>query len=388
MMQSSAPLARRRFAVLPARIAREEILGYTISIFASLFMLLAVAISIDLAKNFDEVMALRVASAGGSIIFEASRHLLWYLGLRIVDMMTRLMPFAVFGGVLGFELWSLFSRRRAIHWASGRHPLQLLAGVIWVGIAFGSLQYFLDAIARPAAVMQQASERLGAYGRRFERQVTIERRWIVAGNQVIEARIRFQPTPALLEPDIYDLDATGRLKSVIRARLGEPIDGGYTWKLKDAATWQLGNETPPMTPFVASEATIKLEIGAIDLAYSKIPAKYVPQEHLSTLLRQQQESATRGERAVWFHVRRANAVLPGLLALLAVSASLVVGAYRPTGAAMLALAAIGYGAHAVIKALITMGELGMLTAKTTAWAPPAVILIISVGLLGIGLRRN
>ncbi len=378
----------RRFAWLPPRLAGQEVVGYSLAVLAALTLLLCVAIAIDLAKHLNEVMARRPANAGLPGILSGTRHLLWYLSLRIVDMVTRLLPFAVFGGVLGYEMWSLFSRRRAIHWASGRHPLQLLGGVLWIGLAFGSLQYFLDAVGRPAAVMTQAAERLGAYGRRFERDITPNRRWIIAPSQIIEARIRFRPSPILIEPAVYSLDSNGRVSMVIRANIAQPIGSGEYWRLIESQIWTADPSVELNQTSYALDRIVRLNVRPLDLAYFSIPAKYVPQSSLSAILADRIADVERGEKAVWLHLRRANAVLPGLLALLAVAASLVVGAYRPGAAAMLGLAAVGYGAHAAIKTIVTLGEVGALSAVATAWGPPALVLALSIGLLLAGLRRN
>ena len=87
---SLAPRPRVVLGVVPGLFARQDFRGLVEYVALVQLVLLLVAVTIDLANYYDQVMSL--APPG---VVAALGHFAWYLGLRLVDMVTRMLPIAV-----------------------------------------------------------------------------------------------------------------------------------------------------------------------------------------------------------------------------------------------------------------------------------------------------
>ena len=360
-----------RFFGAPGIMARQDYRGQLLFVVTVQLVLLLVAISIDLARYFDQV----TSAAGGGLVDRAAL-LFWYLGLRIVDMVTRLLSIAVFVGILAFELWSILTRRRAIHWISGRHPLRVLWPAAAVGLTLAPLQYELETRWRPEAVITQAAARLGAYGERYDRERPPKPVWFLSGDRLVHADARFGPPAELVDVAIYRLDEMGRVGEVIRAARADPSGTPDVWRIRDATRW-IRDPASPSSMTVSDrpeEESLVMPLHPLAVTYMGLPAKYVPDDDLRTIVASGTDMLVEAEHHVWLEVRRANTLMPLAMALLAASVSLFAGARRPSLPVLIGCVLAGYSIHVAIRVFIAAGELKLLAPAEAAWTPIGVAL--------------
>ncbi|MDK9695838.1 MAG: LptF/LptG family permease [Siculibacillus sp.] len=355
---------------LPGIIARQDFRGQLLFVVSVQIVLLLVAISLDLARFFDQV----ISSVPEGGFFAVTARLAWYLGLRIVDMVTRLMPIAVFVGVLAFELWSVLTRRRAIHWVSGRHPMRVLMPAAAVGLVLAPLQYALETDWRPAAVLAQAAAKLGTYGAQFERNRPRKPVWFMSGDRLVHAEVRYGPPATLVDVDVYRLDDKGRVRDLIRAASAEPSGTVDVWRFRNAKRWTRDADDPmamrvTVTP---GEELLTIPLHPLAVTHMGVPAKYVPDGDLRAIVASGTDMLVGAEHRVWLEVRRANTLMPLAMALLAATVSLFAGARRPGLPVLVVCIFTGYTIHVAVRVFIAAGELDILSPVGSAWIPVAI----------------
>lgn len=352
---------------LPGLMARQDFRGQLAFGATVQAVLLLVAISIDLARYFDQV----TAAAANLPPLDRALHFGWYLGLRIVDMVTRLLPIAVFVGVLAFELRSVVTRRRAIHWISGRHPMRILGPAAAVGLVLAPLQYALETQWRPRAVLTQAAAGLGIYGEQFRRFRPRGPVWFPAGDLIVHATVRSGPPAALVDVDVYRLDDAGRVGEVTRAPLAEPSGMPDVWRFRDALRWTRadGGAMTMRADAVAGDRLLSIPLHPLAVTYMGVPAKYIPDDDLREMVASGSTSSIGAEHLVWLQERPANSLMPLAMALLAASVSLFAGARRPSITVLVGCGLAGYSLHVGIRVFIAAGELQILPPEIAAWAP-------------------
>ncbi len=371
---------------MPGIMARQDLIGQTLFVVAVQVILLLIAISIDLARYFDQVVS--TAADGG--LLDRGMILARYLGLRIVDMVTRLLPIAVFVGILGFETWSILTRRRAIQWISGRNPLRVLGPTAAVGLMFGALQWGLETEWRPRAVLTQAAERLGGYGERYERARPRKDVWIFAGERLVHSQVRFGPPSELIGVDVYRLDAAGRLAEVIRAPRAEPTPATGLWRFHRATRWQRDPERPTLMRAVTGpmEDLVPIPLHPLAVTYMGLPAKYIPDDDLRTIVASGAGTLVGADHRVWLEVRAASALLPLAMALLATSVSFFAGARRPGVLVLILCSLAGYALHIANRVFVAAGELEGLSPFAAAWTPVVVALAAVPVLVAVAALRH
>lgn len=352
---------------LPGIMARQDFFGQMLFVVTVQMILLLVAISIDLAKYFDQVMS----SAADADLLGRIGLLAHYLGLRVIDIETRLLPIGVFVGVLMFEVWSILTRRRAIHWVSGRHPLRVLVPATAVGLVFGLLQYQMDVSWRPWAVLTQAAEKLGAYGERYERGATRKSVWIRSADRLVRARVRFGPPAELVEVEMFRLDEAGRIREVLRAERAEPTGWADLWRFHGTTAWTRDPENPASMRVTVRprDELVAIPLHPLAVTYLGLPAKYVPDDDLRAIVASKTDMLVGADHRVWLEVRRANALMPLAMALLATVVSLFAGATRPTLTTLVGCAFAGYALHVGNRVFVAAGELERLEPVLAAWGP-------------------
>lgn len=354
----------------PGIMARQDFRGQLLFVLSVQMVLLLVAISLDLARFFDQVVS---SVPDGDLLAKAGR-LAWYLGLRITDMVTRLLPIAVFVGVLAFELWSILTRRRAIHWVSGRHPLRVLVPAAAVGILLAPVQYLLETEWRPAAVLTQAAAKLGTYGAQFERNRPAKPVWFMSGDRLVHADVRFGPPARLVDVDIYRLDDKGRVQEVIRAESAEPAGARDVWRFRNAKRWARDGADPMAMRVTVQpgEELLTIPLHPLAVTYMGVPAKYVPDGDLREIVSSGTDMLVGADYRVWLEERRANTLMPLAMALLAATVSLFAGARRPGLPVLVVCALAGYTIHVAVRVFIAAGELQLMTPVAAAWTPVAI----------------
>lgn len=387
-----ATAGRRRILLSPfGWYTRLRLRSYAQHVFIVTAGLLAIALSIDVAPRLGKIMA---AASPDATLLGAAAHLAWYLALRAVDFITRLLPLGCFLGVLWSEGLHTYYRERIMIWNSGRSPLQCLAPVLILAAVTGALAFALEAYVRPLAVMVQASARLGEYGERFNRALSSERYWIAAGDDLVHARIDYGPPPALIDVMIYRHAPDGRLSEIISARSAAPASKGV-WLLRGGDRWTVGSEknsSPPASERTGEEAgaaeEIVLKLDPLWLSNYRIYAKFLPHAALETLAQASGGQYAVSDYQTWLHFRYAELLYPGALALLAVSLALLLMANAVRVESVLIIGFAGYGGHVSLRACLMLGENGYLPPIVAGWFTPVVLISVSIAVLAVVKWRS
>lgn len=356
--------------------------SYLVHIFIVTAALLSVSLTFDLSPWLWKVFN----RGGGGDTVAALARLGWFILLRATDILAQLVPITVFLGVLWSEIALTWSRERLMIANTGRSPMQCLAPVAILAVAMLLIQFALDSYLRPAAVMTLAHERLGEYGQNYDRGLTRHRLWLAAGDDVVRARVRFGPPPALRDVTVYRISPDDRIDEVISASTAVPIDimGRSLWLFYDASRWGGGAGAESRghdNRFTRHIAALSLD--TVWLAYYGIHAKYLPRPVLERLAAQDEATYPASQYRTWVQARYAQAFLPGGLALLATSLSLLLMATETPFLAVLLIATAGYMATVLMKLATIFGEHGLLGPVAATWPVPLALFIAS----GLVLRR-
>ena len=335
---------------------------------------LVAALTIDLSPQLPRIWN----SQGGYP--NAVARVLWYLALRSADVITRLISIVCFLGVFAAEIASTWSRERQVIWNTGRSPMQCLIPALLLGLLAGLLQFGFDRYLRPAAIAAQISDRLGEYGERYDRRPLPYRTWIVAGDDLVHARIEFGPPAALHDVTIYKFATEQhRLEAVITAQTARAPADGLTWKLEQGRRWEISTrQTSPDRDAVVD--TVALQLDPLWVSNFGINAMFLPQPVLDALA---QGTGVFDRRAyqTWIQIRYSSLVAPSAMALLASSLSLLLLATSITPQAVLGIALAGYAGHVLTRAFSLLGIYGYLPPVVVGWITPALQLASAVLLL-------
>jgi lipopolysaccharide export system permease protein len=369
-------------------------LRHTVVILAAL---LCVAFIVDLPPQIEKLLA--GASGPGA----RTLRLLWFMALRGADLLPRFIPLAAFLGVVWTQVALALSRERILVWNTGRSMLQSLVPVLLLAVALGAVQYGLDAYLRPAAMGAQIRQKLGTYGDAFDRGLSKDFQWIALGDNLLHARIAFGPPAVLHDMTLYRLNAKGRLREVDNARTATAMGDG-NWLLRGGSYWSIPAENASGTASVAlftrgtgATATYFEErpvpLAAADplwLSLWGIYPQYLSQDTLQALAHSPVPADRRDSYIAHLQFNRANALMPGAMALLAEMLCLMLFAHGVPLHLQLATLPAGYAAHLAMKTLFMMGEHDYLSPVAGPWATPVSLLLLSGALLGVmeGRRRK
>jgi lipopolysaccharide export LptBFGC system permease protein LptF len=355
----------------------------------TLIGLLTVALAIDLSEWLSRLMAHPRAGGGFHTVLFVGRYVL----LRCADIVGRLLPFACFLGVLWYEIVAIMSRQRITIWVTGRSTLQCLVPVLALGLVAGVTQYSFETYLRPLAVRIQIDQNIGEFGKRFDRSNHVNSEWFFVGNDVVRARIGFNPSSMLQNLLLIRNDANGRLIDVVTAdRAIRRSDG----------VWTL--EAGMRLPVPRSQPTADLQLGAAPASIGSrldqividvdpvwlenfgIDAKYLPRRVLRGLATNPNPSYPVAEYRTWRAVREANMLAPLAMALLAATMSLVLLPHTVRFKGVLVIGLSGYFSMVAMRSLFSLGERSIVPPLVAAWG--AIMVMISVSLLAIIVQRR
>ncbi len=355
---------------------RRALVDYLRGVGLIMFILLAVAWTIDLARHFPSIRA------AADLRPETTLGLLApYLLHRGVDIVTRLLPMACLFGVLLAEVGRRIRLESVVLAAAGYAPWRRAAALLWLALILGTLQGMLESRWRPAAVFAQVESGFGNYAHWFRRDWLRRATWFVIDDLAIRAELRRTDDPEMRKILIFDGIRAPQLTRVISAERGLPMDEPLQWQLTDVRIWS--DATDGRAPI--SQDTLDLEINLIpqQLSYHGIQEFNIPGPDLARLAtRTDAPNAASVETAVWR--RRTAWLLPGVFAVLAAAlARLTFEARQLVPARALVLAALGYVSVVMVKVFWQLGMLGTLA------APAAVLLpLLSALLLTLVLARR
>ena len=361
-----------------------------------LLALLCIALAVDLPPQISKLLA---GAAGGGVAGKIGR-LAWFMALRSADLLPRFIPLAAFLGVLWTQVVLVLSRERLLVWNTGRSALQCLVPVLVLAGLLGCIQYVCDTQLRPAAVAAQIRDRLGNYGERFDRGLSKESHWIDFGNDLLHARLVYGPPVVMREVTVYRLNENGRLREVDNANSAVPAGDG-AWLLQQGSYWNIPAESASGPASVAlftrgtgasairfQQRRIALAANPLWLSVWGIYPQYLSQNTLQTLV-----ANLNGDRRALFMARlqfnRANALMPGAMALLAEMLCMMLFVHGVPLHLQVAMIPAGYGGHLAMQTFLLMGEHDYANPVAAPWLTPIGLLLAAAGLLAaIELRRR
>ncbi|SEO57700.1 Lipopolysaccharide export LptBFGC system, permease protein LptF [Salinihabitans flavidus] len=329
------------------------------------FLLLAIAFSIDLSENLTGLQD-KAAETGQPLW----RILFPYLGYRGVDILTRLLPMACLAGAFAAELLRFQRLEPVILAAAGATPALALSALLVVGVITGTVQAALEGWLRPAAVFAQVDLGVGSYARRFERKEK-DSRWFVADDRALRATVQPGQPPTLRDVVLFEGIRRAALSSLIVAESARPGADPQSWVLKEARRWEAG-PNGNLRPEPPQSLTIRFPLTSVHLTYLDVGGFYIPQEALRRITAVESDPRF-ADRQTALVRRYAAFFLPGVFALLGASlAQTGTTARRFNPLRLVALAVTGYISVVLIKIFWSLGEFG---AIAPLWASLASLLI-------------
>ena len=383
------------------RYTRYVLAGYLRHVAMVSTVLLIIALTIDLWPQIDLV----TGPPGGSIR-DAAWHVLRFSALRAPGLIAPLLPFSTYLGVAWAEIAFARAGERMFVWNTGRSPLQCLQAALLLGVILGPVEFVLDAYLGPSAMAEQMRERIGLDGQRLDRTRVADIHWIASSTGLLKAEIEYGPPPVLRDLTFFKLDDQNRLIEIDRARSAQQVPGSKSWLMRDGSFWlpvhgSGGGNSPvlsfpgedpgshKMVPF--AERTVVLDIAPLWLSVFGMEPQYLPISDLRALEPFDQAPLSRGLYRTRIQVLYGEALLPGAMALLAASLTILLLPYNVTLRPVFGIVMAGYMAHAVTKACLLMGQNGYMPAVLAGWLVPAALLIavaVSFRLFGSLLAQS
>ncbi len=366
-------------SVLTATATRRALADYLRFTALVLFILLTIAYTIDLAATFPQIRRAAATRETSLPVLLAP-----YLLQRGADIVTRMLPVAMFFGPFLAEIARRQRLETVILSAAGATPPRLYAGVLWLALLAGGAHMALETHLRPAAIWAQVDSGLGDYAKRF-RQSWKYGVWFVTGDTAIRADVLRSAAPEMHNVLIFDGIRAAGLETITGAGRAAPAGTPYLWTLSDVTRWEtvFGDAARVGRAPVAER---ELELIPEQLQYNGVAPFYLPQPALNRLagLRAPPDGLRPAvATAQW---RRWTAwLLPGIVALLGVSmANLGFDGRRMLIARLIGLAALGYVYVVTVRTFWTIGELGALAAPLAVGAP----LALGLGAAVLFIRRG
>jgi lipopolysaccharide export LptBFGC system permease protein LptF len=369
------------------------LVGYLRHVFMVTSVLLAVALTIDLWPQFHII-----ASGQGHGALIAIWNVMRFSALRTPDLVAPFLPFATFLGVVWTEMVHTQSGERMLVWNSGRSPIQCLTPVILLAAILGAGEFTTDAYLGPAAMEVQMHERLGLDGQRLDRTRRGDNQWIALSGGLLRAGIEYGPPPVLHHLTFYRRDAAGQLTEVDTAAVAHRQPGTNLWHMRDGRFWT-PEETPasnnaPRTTFAPddsagdtmvpfAERTVTLDLDPLWLSVFGMETQYLPMHVLRALALSDRAPQSKGLYRTRLQVLYGEALLPGAMALLAASLSMLLLAYGTPLKALAGIVFAGYLAHFGTKACLLMGQNGYMPPVMAGWLVPIGLLGATLAIFGI-----
>lgn len=354
---------------------RHMLRSYVRHTFIVTFILLSVILTIELSPWIP-----RYLSQGASIE-AAMLRLARFSMFRTIDILADLWFISCFLGILWSEVDHSRQGERTMVLNSGRSPLQCLIPVILFGIPAGVVQFALDGELRPWSVMHMAVEDLGSYGPRFHRKEPSKAFWLVAGNDVVNARISYDP-PMITDAVIYRRSMQSDLISIVTARQATPTDERGVWCLRDGSKWRIAAAETPRRDSDVLVVRLYPDQDSFDYAFGRfelsldprwlhhfdVDPKYIAQGELHSLANAPNGFYRKAPYRTEVQARYAHAFFPLLLGALASSLVLLLMPCSVRLMAVSGVALVGYMLGSVLaKVFVVLGANGDVSPLIAGW---------------------
>lgn len=335
---------------------------YVVHIGVVLVLISALVLGLDVAGQFDLVMA----AQGRTALPEGGSRLAYYAWLRFCFNLPAILSIALAIGILWAEIRLARGNERAMLANTGRAPSLSLVPALLVGLAVGALQYNALAHVRPHAVAAQGEAGFRDYGLKFRGGVTAPM-WLDIDGTVLQAQIDFGPDgPELRSLRAFRFDEGNRLTQQIWAARGEVVSTG----LRLTGASQVWPEDPASGP----PDHIAIRINPTWLEYVGVPPRFLPQPVLARILAEPGGVSNRAQYQAIAQESRAAILLCMAIAAVMATLSLLLLGPRMRLVLPLAIAGLGYGIHLAATILLTLGEFGRVSPVMAAWSLPVALL--------------
>ncbi|MHA6297939.1 LptF/LptG family permease [Devosia sp. CAU 1758] len=357
---------------------------YVVSLYVTrtiFFVLIALAIvlTLDAATHLSRIVEQQAEMAQPSWAVSG-----YYLGLRALYVLPSLLPVAAFAGPLWAEHSLATSLERLMISNSGRSRFQTLLPALVFGTLIGLAQFYLLAEVRPAVSQAQGEARFRYFGPYYQTPHVGEATWIALGDEMMRARIRFEPERVMLEEvQLFQIADTSSVALVSVAQSAVPERNGI-WALHEGALWNTTENSGRAQAMTAAPYTIlrrPLNLDPIWLTHSRVPPDLMPHDLLARFAYNPIIPRNFVYQAALHH---RYAAVPGAIGMALLAGALAMTLFGPRTAPrqVLICAIIGGTAYVFLLAIPMVGASGAAPAGVAAWAVPIVLnvtALISVG---------
>jgi lipopolysaccharide export LptBFGC system permease protein LptF len=378
---SALPGHELRFLTVPfGTYTRIQAISHARHVATVVAALLVVAMTLDLAPRVERIL---IQAPNQSAIGQ-TLHIIWYIVLRVADLIGTLLPLGAFLGIFWSEVTLTQTRERLVVWNGGRTPLQTLMPIAIIGVVCGLFQVVALTWLRPAAVAYQIEHGIGSYGGRFDRRLQAHTTWITLDNHLIRARIDYRNS-RLLDVDIYEISAAGRMTSRIQARSAVPSEVAGQWRFIDGSRWIAPSPTDATASIGEAkwftEEVLPLPLAPLWLANLGIEARFLPQASLEAIVALGDTISNGPAYSTWKHARMAQALLPFGMMGLASALAMSLIAFRTTLLSVITIGLAGYFLHVATHSIIWLGEFAYVGPVLAGWLIPIATIVATFVLL-------
>lgn len=341
---------------------RQIAIAHLKAILFVMFVLLIVALSLDLSDTMQDIRA--AADVSESSVFTT---LLTYASYRAVDIVARLLPMACLTGAFIAEILRHRRMEDIVLAAAGASPALTLAALLGVGTLLGAVQVSLEGWLRPAAVFAQVNAGLGSYAERFAPGDT-GATWFMDKDRAMRAHVVRGPNPELHTVHLFEGVGQDQLNRVIVAQKAMPTKTPLSWAFINGVEWRKGT-TSVLIPFPFKTLTISFPLSAAQVQYFDIGGFYIPNTGLAEITTDSALTTSADAKTALYR-RGAALFLP--IAFVLLGASLAQSGH--TGrlfatARLLVLGVSGYVTLVLVKIFWSLGEFGEISPLTANAVP-------------------
>lgn len=351
------------------------------------------------ALNISQEIALVWAEGAATSRFAAAARTGSYVLYRILDNGSQVFPVAFVLGVAWAEIAHAQSGRKTMVRTVGLSHLQGSAALLIIVAVSVPVQFMLDNVVRPYAFMSLSLEGLGEYGWDYARQRENRMTWLSFGDTILQVRMQDDPDPVLRDATLYRFSSQGDLKGLTHAQSLQrgPNPGEPGWHLLAARSWELlapgtidGVADDPdgmAKPTAFGVLDLDFPINSLWLEYRGIAPKYIPLRDLAELARQIGIPDDAPKYREWLHIRSAQALNPGLIALSVCGVFFLLldrfGLLRAAGAMIVT----SYVSITITRVMAVVAEHQAMPVAMAVWLPPLVLLAASISIF-VAIRNR
>jgi len=333
--------------------------------------ILAVVIAIDLATNFERVMA---PSQDKTALTGVAR--LWfYAWLRVAYNLPAVLPLAAAIGIVLAEHYLAQGQERAAIFDTGRSRLWSLMPALLCAMLVGGLQQAAVAQLRPYAEAAQIDYGFRNAGAPMARQL-VRVHWRLEGQAIVMAS--FDPgadATLLRDVIVFGLDDHNRVATVWvapSAKVGA-----------DLLTFDL----PPNAIGLAPKALPPLQVNAAWLSAFGIAPRMLTTSALQAIVDSRAPTPDLPAYQAAFAARQVAWAEPLALCLMAATLSLVLMRPRQGLIAPLVVVAAVYAESVLAGIIAILAEFGVLPAAAASRGPPFLLVLLCLGGLALAEWR-